>query len=222
MKRQAEITVFLSLIFASLCALICVVIKSSKYISMNMQTDALTETAFKSALNEYCVPLYDNYGLVFVDTSYGGGYGGDDAFASHIENYIAECLHLDESDDMYDLEINYVNVIEAEYAIDDSMKPIIKQINEYENSKGVYGNDYILLDSYLYSTVLPMEELKIDDEKLEAMSYDEKLGFICESIERNITNTTNRAFSFSNCLSKAEVCAGFRGTENYSKVVYKR
>lgn len=213
MKKKAEITVFLSLIFASICALVCIVIESTKVISMNIQAEALTEVALKSALYEYNIELKDKYGLVFVDTRYHGGPFGDEAFAIHVENYIAENLNYMNSDNLYGLAIENVEIIDAVYANHDSYTPVVNQIIDYENSRGVYGNNNILLDEYLYNVVLAGEEY--DEEIISDMTYDDKIDFICEKIENDITRTSGRQFRLSDCLNDAKICAKYSGSNGY-------
>lgn len=213
-KEKGEITVFLSLIIATVFALVCVVIKSAKVISMNIQAEAYTEAALKSALYEYNVALSDKYGLYFVDTRYHGGLTRDAAFAVHIENYIAESLYYTNSSDMYCLKVESVDVVESVYVNDNSYQPLVQQINDYENSKGVYGSDAYLLDDYLYTVVLPGEIY--DEDLIFAMTYDEKLNYICQSIESDITSITGRRFSFSDCLYKAKIRAKYSGVNGYS------
>lgn len=129
MIQRAEITVFLSLICASVCAFILIVINSAKIHSEKFQAEALTDLAIRSAFSEYNKDLFNEYGILLVDTSYHGEVGMDESFAKHVEDYIDVSLQNINTSRINDLHIETVEVIESKYIDDDELTNISAEYN---------------------------------------------------------------------------------------------
>ena len=87
---KAEITVFLSLILASLTGLICVLIESARLQLVRMNAEGVMDAGLNSCFGEYDQELYKRYDLLFIDSSYRGECSaGVDNVARHLSQYMA-------------------------------------------------------------------------------------------------------------------------------------
>ncbi|MCR5420913.1 MAG: DUF5702 domain-containing protein [Lachnospiraceae bacterium] len=87
--KKGEITVFLSLILASLLGLMSVLIESARLSLMRMNIESVMDSAIHSCFGEYDRKLYDRYDLLFIDSSYRGENSADiENVASHLAGYI--------------------------------------------------------------------------------------------------------------------------------------
>lgn len=134
MKQRAEITVFLSLICASVCAFILIVINSAKIHSEKFQAEALTDLAIRSAFSEYDKNIYENNGVLCVNTLYHGETGKDESFAKHVENYIDASLQRLNYKSANNLKVERVEVLESKYF----------NYEDAENFGIAYDTEYLL------------------------------------------------------------------------------
>ena len=87
-KKSAEITVFLTLIFSILSLMIIAAIKSTKMWQKKQQVEIITDISVNSAFSEYNKSLFENYGLLYIDTTYKGiSEGGRESFKYHVAQY---------------------------------------------------------------------------------------------------------------------------------------
>lgn len=102
--------------FTIICGLVLLVVKSAQINGAKMQSIALTDLALRSAFSEYDTYLFDNYGLLGVNTEYRGESGGDESFINHVGIYIEECLAYEEDIDIYRMTLKRIEITESEYA----------------------------------------------------------------------------------------------------------
>ena len=73
-RAKGYLTVFLSLSIMIIMSLILVLFQGARIGAVKMKTEAVMDIAMNSVLAEYSRALYEQYGLLMVDTSYGGEY----------------------------------------------------------------------------------------------------------------------------------------------------
>lgn len=206
--KSGEITVFLSLIFLLLIGLISILITSVKNEGTKQRAESITDIAIKSAFSEYNKKLYEEYGLLYVDTAYKGvETGGTDCFRNHVKRY-ADVNLSEGKTDIYKLTLSYVKISNVTYATDDNYKSFRNQIREYMiKSEGYvdYLNDEDYLDSYI-SNKLPF---LLNSADFYDLSYDEKLTNVINVIETDMRVSYDTGFSFINLLEGAKVSVAF-------------
>lgn len=203
-RKKGEITAFLTLLMIPICGLIIVTIKSAVIHTAKLRAELITETALDSAYSEYNVDLFEKYGLIFVDTTYHGGLAGDNAFSVHVGNYIEENTRYSNLDDIFELNLDKVEVFNSEYATDDNYGVLHEEISQYVSILGYYGTKEEMLDYYLEHV---MQENLAD---YAGYSTKAKLEAIASIIENDLQSSTNVRFSMDKCLSNAEIKASYR------------
>lgn len=213
-KKKAEVTVFLTLLFTIICSLVYVVIFSARVHCAKVYADQITDGALSSALSEYNVYLYENYGIIFVDTTYHGGMSGDKAFAAHIESYISECIMDSSSATLPFIELKEVEVVSSQYADDNGYEALLNELIACEAAYGVIGSDSMILDSYAAS--------KFGDDFFDDVcSFREKKEMISNRIEEDVRNNSNSSFRMYKCLYKANICAKYKTIGEIEFEIYK-
>ena len=70
-RTKGYVTVFLSLSIMIILSLILVLFQGARIGAVKMKTECVADISMNSVLAEYSRALYEQYGLLFVDTSYG-------------------------------------------------------------------------------------------------------------------------------------------------------
>ena len=89
MKLQTKgyITVFLSLSLLIIASLVLALYQGARISAVRMKTECVADIAMNSVLGEYSRELFDQYGLLMVDTSYGTGNHTILNTQEHLKNY---------------------------------------------------------------------------------------------------------------------------------------
>ncbi len=89
MKLQTKgyITVFLSLSLLIIASLVLALYQGARISAVRMKTECVADIAMNSVLGEYSRELFDQYGLLMVDTSYGTGNHTILNAQEHLKNY---------------------------------------------------------------------------------------------------------------------------------------
>lgn len=131
--RPAEVTVFLTLICLVFCAFIGTLIKSCQHTLVRQKIEAVTDIAIRSAFSEYDKSLFDDYGLLYVDTTYRGTEsGGVDSLCNHISEYIEANLNTDDSHNL-SISLISINVNDVEYA---DINELTRALSEHIRERG--------------------------------------------------------------------------------------
>lgn len=91
---KAYLTVYLSLSLTVILSLIMTLLLGARVGAVKMKSEIVTDIAMNSALGEYNRALFDKYGLLFIDTSYGEGKGNVENMAEHIRKYFSKNFEL--------------------------------------------------------------------------------------------------------------------------------
>ncbi len=70
---KGYLTVYLSMTITIILSLILVLFQGARIGAVRMKTECVADIAMNSVLAEYSRALYEQYGLLMVDTSYGTG-----------------------------------------------------------------------------------------------------------------------------------------------------
>jgi len=89
-RKKGEITLFLTLFFSVVMAFISVMIKTSYRIKICNDIESLTDLSLRACFSEYCVDLYDRYGIKAVDLSYKFDKAEIENFNTHFNEYMIE------------------------------------------------------------------------------------------------------------------------------------
>ena len=81
-------TVYLSLTLTILLSLILTLFYGARVGAVHQKCEFVTDIAMNSILAEYHRELFDQYGLLMVDTSYGGGHPSIINTEEHLRNYV--------------------------------------------------------------------------------------------------------------------------------------
>ena len=233
--KRGEVTVFLSLICLVTIVFIGAIVSSAKIVAARNGIELLTKTAVTSAFSEYDKTLFDTFGLLFVDTTYKGICdGGDDSFSEHVTQYID--VNINDTLSKF-LDINYlsISISDSEYADANYYYPLRQQIREYMTKSKGYSDDLDdeeMLDAYVTEIDVcglddassncenqNMVELIINHDedsgeedsinKLDSLTYDEKLNVLVKFIESYIQENSNGYFNFSKQMQAATVTVYF-------------
>lgn len=125
-RRKGSITVFLSLTGILIVALLGTLLETARYTVCANHAARTLRTSAEALLTEYSRPLYDNYGLFFIESagkpyeSVIAGYAGDTFEAAGKENM-----------DFMKGEIQKIQVTKKTYLGDQKAEPLQKEINQY-------------------------------------------------------------------------------------------
>lgn len=87
LRADAYITVYLSLSLTIILSLILALLQGARGGAVKMKSELVTDIAMNSVLGEYNRELFDKYGLLFVDTSYGSTNGSIIKTRDHLLEY---------------------------------------------------------------------------------------------------------------------------------------
>lgn len=86
-KFKGYITVFLSLSIMIILSLVLALFQGARIGAVRMKTECVMDIAMNSVLAEYSRELYEQYGLLLVDTSYGTGIPSIGNMEDHFRDY---------------------------------------------------------------------------------------------------------------------------------------
>ena len=89
-KAKGEITVFLTMLFSILSALIVTVVESARAQAIRVETERVMQTGIHSCFGEYNQDLLGYYRILAIDTSYRGGRGSVEDLRQHLARYAQE------------------------------------------------------------------------------------------------------------------------------------
>lgn len=90
--RKGYITIFLSLSLTLILSLVFTVIEGARISAIRMKFECVADIGMNSVLAEYHRELLEQYELLFVDMSYGGGHADIGNTAAHLRNYMQKNL----------------------------------------------------------------------------------------------------------------------------------
>jgi hypothetical protein len=96
LKSQANgyLTVYLSLSMTVILSLILALLSGARIGAVKMKTELVSDIAMNSVLGEYNRELFDRYGLLFLDDSYGSKSGSIKNVEEHLADYFRKNFEL--------------------------------------------------------------------------------------------------------------------------------
>lgn len=189
MKRKIKgyITVYLALVICVLLSLVMLVIEGARQQTIKFQTECVMDAGMNSIFAEYHREMNKQYGLFFIDDSYGGFSGRVSNTKSHLLSYMNMNFHASQDmsiplfriKDITSINADNGDLFKTSFATDNSGEVLRYQIVRYEKDiKGI--------------SVFDKDPMITDIEKLLAdyQEYQEKRILTNENIA-NIKNEIN-------------------------------
>ncbi len=134
-KLKGYITVYLSMILGLLITLTLTVIEGVRRQTARMETECVMDAGLSSIFAEYHREMVKQYGLLFIDDSYGASPGTDNT-RSHLLEYMNLNFRAnDMTKDLTGLRADNAKLSEVSFASDDSGTVLRYQIVRYMKSK---------------------------------------------------------------------------------------
>lgn len=131
MKERASVTIYFSLILIILLAVIITTVESARLAGIRVRCQSASALGLESLFADYASPLFEEYGLLFLEASY--GTGEEEAYFGQYRDYVsynADCNYRDYiGNDFYRSEITGVSAEKVIYATDKEGKALEKQIH---------------------------------------------------------------------------------------------
>ncbi len=87
-RYSGYITVYLALTLGIMISLITTMLSAARTQTIRFHTECVTDIGLESIFAEYHRELLGQYGLLFIDSSYGSGKGSEEAVRSHLLHYM--------------------------------------------------------------------------------------------------------------------------------------
>lgn len=87
MKEKASVTVYFSLIIMILLAVIMTTVESARLAGIRVRCQSAAALGLESLFADYAAPLFEEYGLLFLEGSY--GTGEKEAYLKHYQDYVS-------------------------------------------------------------------------------------------------------------------------------------
>lgn len=211
-RENGYLTVYLSLVFAIVLSLLLALVEGAAMGAARLQAELAADLGLDSVFAEYHRELWKQYGLLFIDDSYGTGKGSVSKIEEHLTDYMSYNLNpkkgilIAPGSNWVSLENVYLEIEEAAFATDDKGEVWKAQAIEYMKSR--YGLDIIKM---------VQEQLQIvEKEQLLSENMEEKLAEYKESFEdtletKEIEETdqeTEEGFSYDSIIDFFDSFAG--------------
>lgn len=243
-KRECGyLTVYLSLVFAIILSLLLALVEGAAMGAARLQAELVADLGLDSVFAEYHRELFHQYGLFFIDDSYGTGKGSISKVEKQLEDYMSYNLNpgkglaLAPGSNWVSLENTYLEIEEAAFATDNMGEVWKAQAIDYMKSK--YGMDIIegiqgqiqtvekeqLLSGDLneklseykaeFENALKTEEIEETNQKTkEGFSYDSVIDFFDSFAGKGILYlTVSEPEIVSNAVMRREECVSYRAQQ---------
>lgn len=94
LQTKGYLTIYLSLSITIILSLVLALYEGARIGAVKMKTECVADISMNSVLAEYSRQLYEQYGLLMVDTSYGTGSHSIVNTEEHLRNYVQKNLEL--------------------------------------------------------------------------------------------------------------------------------
>lgn len=152
MRQKGVITVYLTMIFLLVASLLFTAVESVRVQNSRLLMETAADSSLESMLAGYHRQLYDQYGLLFFDGSFGNGSIKNDFLAAKINEYMDYTLHPAKDTglnnaDFYKMNVDKITMGTIALATDDGGKVFRKQaVDEMKSKTGVKTLENLTLD----------------------------------------------------------------------------
>lgn len=135
--KRGYMTVFLALSLTLILSLVFTVIEGARISAIRMKFECAADIGMNSVLAEYHRELLEQYDLLFVDTSYGGGDADISNTEAHLKNYIQNNLQSGQSSNIWGtrdflaMHADYAKIDQYSIASDDEGTVLKRQVTDY-------------------------------------------------------------------------------------------
>lgn len=238
--QDGYITVYLTLTFAIILSLLLVLVEGAAMGAARLQAELVADLGMDSIFAEYHRELFEQYGLLFIDDSYGTKKGSLSKVENHLSEYMSynmnpeKGLVLVPGSNWIHLKNSYLEIEEVAFATDDSGAVWKAQAVDY--MKSCYGMDIIkeiqnqlqtieqtkilsfdiqknLLEyQKAFEETLKTEEIvEIYQETKEGFSYDLLKDFLDQFLEKGILYlAVSDTQSLSTMVLERKECLSYR------------
>lgn len=143
--KKGSVTIYMSLILAVILSLLLTVIEGARSRAVSIRADCAFDLSVYSVFAEYNRQLYEEYGLLFIDTSYGEATASTDRVNRHLRYYMEQNSDKDNNGHrLFDFTKCFVEQTEitgCSYATDGQGEVFERQAIEYMKHR--YGLSYV-------------------------------------------------------------------------------
>ena len=172
-RTKGYVTVFLSLSIMIIMSLILVLFQGARIGAVKMKTECVADISMNSVLAEYSRALYEQYGLLMVDTSYGGENPSIINTQEHLRFYAQKNLsrtmasRVINNQTIFSMYCDDVNITGSSFALDNKGAVLNRQILAYMGAEPVEG---LLTD--VENNVRLIQDNALDTTDVEAMAAE--------------------------------------------------
>lgn len=152
MRQRGVITVYLTMIFLLVVSLLFTAVESVRVQASRLLIETAADSSLESMLAGYHRQLYDRYGLLFFDGSFGNGGIRKELLAAKINEYMDYTLHPSKDTglsnaDFYKVHVDSISMGTVALATDDGGRVFRKQaVDEMKRSIGAATLENLTLD----------------------------------------------------------------------------
>ncbi len=136
-QTKGYLTVYLSLVITIIMSLILVLFEGARIGAVKMKTECVSDIAMNSVLAEYSRALYEQYGLLMVDTSYGTGSPSIINTQEHLSYYVKKNFERPAAgrilgaSTVFSGYLKNASIVGASFAMDNNAAVLLRQILAY-------------------------------------------------------------------------------------------
>lgn len=211
-QKSGYITVYLTLTFAIILSLLLALVEGAAMGAARLQAELVVDLGLDSVFAEYHRELFSQYGLLFLDDSYGTGKGSLAKVEKHLTEYMSYNLNpkkglvIAPGSNWIRLENTYLEIEEASFATDDAGAVWKAQAVDYIKSR--YGMDIIEGIQNQLQTI-EKNQLLLQDIEESLANYQENFEKTLAAEEITETNReTQEGFSYDLLMDFFDSFAG--------------
>ena len=173
LPTKGYVTVFLSLSITIILSLILVLFQGARIGAVKMKTECVADIAMNSVLAEYSRQLYEQYGLLMVDTSYGTEHPSIVNTQEHLRHYVQKNCdrslvgRVANNQTILSMFCSDVNITGSSFALDGNGAVLNRQILAYMGAEPIEG---AVTDAE--ETVWQIQSNALDTTDVEAMAAE--------------------------------------------------
>ena len=184
MQRRISYGIYLSLVFGIILSLLLALIEGAAAGAAKAQAELVADLGMDSVFAEYHRELLEQYGLFFIDSSYGAKSGGVGRIEQRLAYYMDKNLNPDRELNLINaatllrLDNPYLETEELSYASDENGDVWKAQAVNY--MKAVYGGD--IISAELEEQKQKFDKLLSDEEITEYSGEESEEGYSYDKI----------------------------------------
>lgn len=193
--KKGYITVFLSLSLSLILSLVLTLIEGARISAVRMKFECAADIGMNAILAEYHRELLEQYDLLFVDASYGGGTPSVRNTEEHLRNYLQGNLRplkaqrselFRQIRDFFDMYVSDVEITEYSVASDADGEVLKRQIADYMADYPMGGLLEKISGNIAQVSDAQMESRDVSGERESYQAQIEEIGLPVEEVGEGI------------------------------------